>query len=124
MPLGHTLVNDSQFCPVAWSYLKTKVDFLNHLIKSNKMGNVPICYHNIKLPYFSHNQFLYYRLLGRGKEQKKKKKKKSPGICFITLITIYYKPRGPKINYCCCYERLNNIVSTTFFVKQFSLQRY
>ena len=36
------------------------------------MGNVPICYRNIKLLYFPHDQFLYYRLLGREKEQKKK----------------------------------------------------
>ena len=50
------------------------------------MGNVPICYRNIKLLYFPHDQFLYYRLLGREKEQKKKS-----GICFITLIIIYYK---------------------------------
>ena len=56
------------------------------------MGNVLICYRNIKLLYFPHDQFLYYRLLGREKEQKKKS-----GICFITLIIIYYKPGDPTI---------------------------
>ena len=56
------------------------------------MGNVPICYRNIKLLYFPHDQFLYYRLLGREKEQKKKS-----GICFITLIIIHYKPGDPTI---------------------------
>ena len=40
------------------------------------MGNVPMCYRNRKLLYFSHNQFLYYRLLGKEKEQKKRKEKK------------------------------------------------
>ena len=61
---------------VAWSYLKTQLDFLNHLVNSNKMENVPMSYQNRKLLYFSHNQFLYYRLLGKEKEPKKKKEKK------------------------------------------------
>ena len=65
--------NDSQFFLVAWSSLKTQLDFLNHLINCNKMENVPICYRNSKLLYFSHYHFLYYRLLGKEKEQKKKK---------------------------------------------------
>ena len=98
---NHNNNNDSRFCLVAWSYLKTQLDFLNHLVNSNKMENVPMCYRNRKLLYFSHNQFLYYRLLGREKEQKKKKKKKkekrNSGICFIKLIIIYYKTRDPKI---------------------------
>ena len=55
-------------------------------------------YQNRKLLYFSHNQFLYYRLLGREKEPKKKEKeKRNSGICFIKLIIIYYKTRDPKI---------------------------
>ena len=90
---NHNNNNDSQFFLVAWSSLKTQLDFLNHLINSNKMENVPICYQNSKLQYFSHYQFLYYRLLGKEKE----KKKKISGICFITLIIIYYKTRDPKI---------------------------
>ena len=35
--------------------------------------------------------------LGNKKKKKKKKKKKISGICFITLIIIYYKTRDPKI---------------------------
>ena len=40
------------------------------------MENFPMCYRNRKLLYFSHNQFLYYRLLGREKEPKKRKRKR------------------------------------------------
>ena len=57
------------------------------------MENIPICYQNSKLQYFSHYQFLNYRLLGKEKE----KKKKIFGVCFVTLIIIYYKTRDPKI---------------------------
>ena len=32
-----------------------------------------------------------------GKKKNQKKKKKISGICFITLIIIYYKTRDPKI---------------------------
>ena len=61
------------------------------------MENVPMSYQNRKLLYFSHNQFLHYRLLGEEKEQKKNGKKRNSGICFIKLIIIYYKTRDPKI---------------------------
>ena len=36
----------------------------------------------------------YYWLLGKEKEQKKKK---LFGLCFLTLIILYYKTRDPKI---------------------------
>ena len=75
------------------------------------MGNVPICYRNIKLLYFPHDQFLYYRLLGREKEQKKK-------IWHMFYNTNYHILQNLEIqqsfNYYCCYDRLNNIVSTIF----------
>ena len=56
------------------------------------MENIPICYRNRKLLYFSHYQFLNYRCLGKEKE-----KEKIFGVCFVTLIIIYYKTRDPKI---------------------------
>ena len=34
------------------------------------MEKIPICYQNSKLQYFSHYQFLNYRLLGKEKEKK------------------------------------------------------
>ena len=57
------------------------------------MENVPICYQNGKVLYFSHYQFL----LLVAWERKRTKKKKLFGLCFLTLIILYYKTRDPKI---------------------------